>query len=77
MLAIKGYGRNKIFEYLRNEKILDMNNIPYQRYVDSGWFRVIEQKYMRNGEQQVTTKTLVYQKGIDAIRKRILGGVSS
>lgn len=77
VLAIKGYGRNKLFDFLRNEKILDRYNVPYQRYVDSGWFRVIEQKYMRNGEQQVTTKTLVYQKGIDAIRKRILGGVSS
>ena len=77
VLAIKGYGRNKLFDYLRNEKILDRYNVPYQRYVDLGWFRVIEQKYMRNGEPQVTTKTLVYQKGIDAIRKRILGGVSS
>lgn len=77
VLEIKGYGRNKLFDFLRNEKILDRYNVPYQRYVDSGWFRVIEQKYMRNGEQQVTTKTLVYQKGIDAIRKRILGGVSS
>lgn len=60
VLAIKGYGRNNMFEFLRNEKILDRYNVPYQRYVDLGWFRVIEQKYMRNGEPQVTTKTLVY-----------------
>lgn len=60
VLAIKGYGRNNLFEFLRNEKILDRYNVPYQRYVDLGWFRVIEQKYMRNGEPQVTTKTLVY-----------------
>ena len=72
VLAIKGYGRNNLFEFLRNEGILDRNNVPYQRYVDCGWFRVIEQKYTKNGEQCVTTKTLVYQKGVDAIRKRIL-----
>lgn len=72
VLAITGYGRNNLFEFLRNEKILDRYNVPYQRYVDAGWFRVIEQKYMKNGEQQVTTKTLVYQKGVDGIRKKIM-----
>ena len=72
VLAVKGYGRNNLFEFLRNEGILDRNNVPYQRYVDCGWFRVIEQKYTKNGEQYISTKTLVYQKGVDAIRKRIL-----
>ena len=72
VIDIRGYGRNNLFELLRNEKILDRFNVPYQRYVDCGWFRVIEQKYMKNGEPQVTTKTLVYQKGVDAIRKIIL-----
>lgn len=71
VLAIKGYGRNNLFEFLRNEGILDKFNVPYQRYVDNGWFRVIEQKYMKNGEPVVTTKTLVYQKGVDGIRKMI------
>lgn len=71
VLAIDGYGRNNLFEFLRNEKILDRYNVPYQRYIDSGWFRVIEQKYMKNGELCVSTKTLVYQKGVDGIRKRI------
>lgn len=73
VLAIKGYGRNNLFEFLREEKVLDKFNVPYQRYVDAGWFRVIEQKYMKNGEQIITTKTLVYQKGVDGIRKKILG----
>ena len=42
VLSIKGYGRNNLFEFLRNEGILDRFNVPYQRYVDCGWFRVIE-----------------------------------
>ena len=71
VLDIKGYGRNKIFEFLRNEKILDRNNIPYQRYVDAGWFRVVEQKYNRGSEVVITKRTLVYQKGVDGIRKMI------
>ena len=71
VLAIPGYGRNNLFEFLREEKVLDRYNIPYQKYVDNGWFRVIEQKYMKNGEVNVSTKTLVYQKGVDGIRKLI------
>lgn len=44
VLNIKGYGRNNLFEYLRSKKVLDKNNIPYQKFVDAGYFRVLEQK---------------------------------
>lgn len=71
VLAIPGYGRNNLFEFLRDNKVLDRYNVPYQRYVDNGWFRVVEQKFMRNGEVVVSTKTLVYQKGVDGIRRMI------
>ena len=74
VLNIKGYGRNNLFEFLRENKVLDRWNVPYQRYVDNGWFRVIEQHYQKNGEPIVTTKTLVYQKGVDGIRKMIEKG---
>lgn len=33
-----GIGRNKLFEILRDNKILQGNNQPMQRYVDSCWF---------------------------------------
>lgn len=71
VLAIKGMGRNNLFEYLRQQGILDRRNIPYQKYVDNGWFRVIEQHYSKNGEEQISFKTLVYQKGVNGIRKMI------
>lgn len=71
VLNIKGYGRNNLFEFLRENKVLDRWNVPYQKYVDNGWFRVIEQHYQKNGELIVTTKTLVYQKGVDSIRRMI------
>ena len=74
VLNIKGYGRNNLFEFLRNSKVLDRWNDPYQRYVDNGWFRVIEQHHQKNGEPIVTIKTLVYQKGVDGIRKMIEKG---
>lgn len=71
VLGIKGMGRNNLFEFLRQEKVLMNNNIPYQRYQDLGYFRVIEQKYTKNYEECINFKTLVYQKGIDFIRKLI------
>ena len=71
VLNIKGYGRNNLFEFLIENKVLDRWNVPYQRYIDNGWFRVIEQKYQKNGEPVITTKTLAYQKGVDGIRRMI------
>lgn len=65
-----GIGRNKIFEILRDNKILQGNNQPMQRYVDSCWFRVIETQFTKpNGDICINFKTIVYQKGIEGIRK--------
>lgn len=65
-----GIGRNRLFEILRNKSILQADNIPYQKYIDAGYFRVIEQKYTRpDGETHISLKTLVYQKGLNYIRK--------
>jgi len=35
-------GRNRLFVWLRNKKILDHKNLPYQQYIDRGYFEVIE-----------------------------------
>ena len=77
VLGIKGYGRNNLFEFLRSKNILMRNNQPYQKYVDLGYFRVIEQRYQKDNEECINFKTLVYQKGVDFIRKTILSNVSS
>lgn len=66
-----GYGQNKLFEKLREERILMPDNRPYQKYIDAGYFRVVEQKYEVRGETRINIKTLVFQKGIDFIRKRL------
>jgi len=71
-----GIGRNKLFEMLRNKGILMSNNIPYQKYIDCGYFRVIEQKYTKpDGTTCINIKTLVYQKGLDFIRKLLKDNV--
>lgn len=68
-LNFKGVGRNTLFEILRNENILQADNKPYQKFVDAGWFRLIETKYNdeKSGELRIYFKTVVFQKGIEKI----------
>lgn len=62
-------GRNKLFAILREQKVLQSNNIHYQKYIDAGYFRTIETKKNCGTEVRIFIKTLVYQKGLDYIRK--------
>ena len=72
VLAIKGLGRNNLFEALRNHNVLMSNNQPYQKYIDAGYFRTIESTYTKSdGTTHINIKTVVYQKGLDFIRKVI------
>jgi len=68
-----GGGRNTLFKILRQEKILQKDNRPYQEYIDRGFFRVVEQKYDKGyGETGINIKTLVFQKGVEYIRKLLV-----
>lgn len=72
-LNFKKVGRNKLFQLLRERGILTSKNQPYQKYVDCGYFRTIEQKWQTpDGDTNISIKTLVYQKGLDFIRKTLL-----
>lgn len=75
MLGIKDFGMLKLFEHLRSQGILMWNNMPYQQYMNNGYFKVV----------QVLTKvgtkpqTRVTQRGVDFIirnlvKNRILKG---
>ena len=75
VLNFKGVGRNTLFEILRNENILQPDNKPYQKFVDAGWFRLIETKYNdeMSGELRIYFKTVVFQKGIEKISNILKG----
>lgn len=64
-----GIGRNNTYKVLRWYGILNDKNIPYQRYVDAGYFRLIETTWKRNDEQYTGRALRVSSKGIDYIRK--------
>ena len=72
VLNIPNMGRNKLFSFLRENKILNKRNEPYQEYVDKGYFRQIETSWEHNGTTHINLKTVVFQKGVDYIRQLVL-----
>lgn len=65
-----GVGRTKLFQFLRDEQVLMANNLPYQEFIDRAWFRVVEQKFTKpDGSTHLYFKTLVFQRGLDGIRR--------
>lgn len=66
------------FEFLRNSNVLQSNNIPYQKYIDAGYFRVIESRYVTpNGETKISLKTVVFQRGVAYINKLLSKAVEN
>lgn len=65
MAKMIGFGQNKFFEQLRNDKILiaigNSRNTPYQRFIDAGYFELTERTWP-NGEG-ITFVTRVTPKG--------------
>ena len=52
-------GRNKLFDWLRINKMLMKNNVPYQRYIDNKYFEVIEYTYNTPYGEKIGFKTLI------------------
>jgi anti-repressor protein len=64
-----GIGEKKLFEWLRHNKLLMDSNIPYQKYVEAGYFKVIE--WVLEAKNQVKFKTLITGKGQEYITGKI------
>ena len=72
LLKFDGYGRNNLIHFLRAEGILMTNNIAVQRYVERGYFSVVQSEYTDPaGVTHVRAVTRVFEKGIDFIRRRL------
>jgi phage antirepressor YoqD-like protein len=69
---IIGEGPRKLFAKLRSMKILMHDNTPYQRFIDADQFRLVQTgTYQVNDEIRIGTKTVMTQKGIDYLVKRL------
>ena len=56
-------GRNRLFEWLRFNGYLMQNNNPYQKYIESGYFKVVEVTKNTAYGTSIYTKTLITGKG--------------
>ncbi len=69
-----GVGPNKLTQTLREIKIIKSShssrNIPYQKYMDSGYFKVKRNYY--NGKCKPGSQTLVTPKGLQFLNKFIV-----
>ncbi|NHN31196.1 phage antirepressor [Paenibacillus agricola] len=66
-----GLGRNTMFNKLRVLKVLTQENVPYQQYINSGYFEVVEAVRKVKGVVTAFPTTRVTPKGIDFIARRL------
>ncbi|MGK4040869.1 phage antirepressor KilAC domain-containing protein [Heyndrickxia oleronia] len=64
-----GYGRNKLYEFLREKKVLMKDNLPYQKYINIGYFTVKENPVKKGSFIKNHSQTFVSSKGVDFINK--------
>lgn len=68
---ILGTGRNRLFKLLREKKILMRGNVPYQDYVEAGYFIVKEKPITMGTETVNKPQTYITAKGVDWLCKKM------
>ncbi len=76
-LKFRNINHNTILEDLRTAGIFNERNQPVQKYIDEGYFRFVSVTTMIGSTERVSTKTLVYNKGLKLIEKIIKKKVGS
>ncbi len=73
LLNFNNMGRNNLCKYLRDKNIFNHKNVPYQKYIDAGYFKLTESSWRNpyTEELQVSIKTVMYQKGIDWLDRKL------
>ena len=72
IIGIPGIATGDILKILRSNGVLDDSNIPYQEFVDRGWFRIDTHSYQDKTAGTVTHKRVFcYKIAINQIRKML------
>lgn len=73
--SVLGVGRNTLFNILRENNVLieggEDHNLPYQKFIDSGYFVVRRFIVNRTAGKEIKNQTLVTPKGISFINRLI------
>ena len=65
----KMLGRNELFEFLRDRRLILADNSPSQEAVDRGWLVLILEKFTVEGIEKLYKKSMVTpMKGVEGIR---------
>ncbi|WP_274449756.1 phage antirepressor [Aeromonas caviae] len=71
-----GFGPKKIFSLLRDLRILmeggNRHNLPFQEYLDRGYFTVVEKPYEAHGETRISFSPQITGKGQQWLTKRLI-----
>ena len=65
-------GRTRLFRWLRSKGILMEGNIPYQEYIERGYFKVKESVFDLYGEPKTYQQTMVTGRGQQYILARLM-----
>lgn len=73
LMNIKKFGRNKMMEWLRNNKYLNNKNEPYRQYIDQGIFETKEKSVDlgNTGESKIQITTFITGKGQTYLYEKI------
>ena len=72
ILNISGIGITEVLKVLRDNAVIDESNMPYQEYVDKGWFRVDTHSYVDKSAGTVIHKRVFcYKVAINQIRRML------
>lgn len=64
-------GRNKLYSTLRDWKLLDRNNVPYQRCIEADWFYVVERPFNKGDYSGINFQIFLTGKGQSYIINRL------
>ena len=72
ILNIPGIGITEVLKVLRDNSVIDESNMPYQEYVDKGWFRVDTHSYVdKTAGTVIHKRVFCYKVAINQIRKTL------
>lgn len=65
-------GRTRLFRWLRYKGVLMEDNIPYQEYIERGYFKVKESVFEMHGEVKTYQQTMVTGRGQQYVLARLM-----
>ena len=68
-------GQNKLFQFLRDNNILMIKNVPYQKYIDNGWFEVIQGIVLNSSSGRTWSTTRITGKGQVNVARLLINGL--